>query len=451
MQTAISSKLRPHIPKHAAKWIPQVCLILFYVFIHHIIKPNYGDDLIFSQALNQTGLISFLQKRYMTWSSRLLLETALVLVLRQPLIIWATLDIGMVLVLFSGLRELLAPEKQMKDSLFLALLICVYPFFHMGSAGWVTTTVIYLWPLSLAVYAISGMARRLRGVRVQWYRYILYGMSAIFSCNNELIAVMVLAAAIAGFIYAVQIRKLYAIPVSGGVISLAGLLFALITPGNAVRMAKETITWMPDFPTFSLWDKLRIGTVSTLEHFLSIPNAVLFLFLFIIVIHAFRESRSLYKRVVGALPLLMQTAYGIYFMAEKLLITREFNYSIPEIWPADVSDMVFQGILIASFVVMILCIAFSLAWIIEDKKALFLYLFALGAGLATRLSLSFSPTVLASGTRTYMYVYFVLLALTFLLWKRGLPKKIEYLFLGSTFLGVAYNVITVYLLQRKYL
>lgn len=451
MQTPVSPGMRPQIPTRAVKWIPHACLVLFFVFIHLILKSNYGDDLYFSQALDQTGLLSFLQERYVTWSSRLLLEAALVLVLRLPLIVWGVLDIGMVLVLFSGLRELLAPEKGLKDSMILALLVCVYPFFHMGSAGWVTTTVNYLWPLSMAVYAISGMVRWIRGERIPWYRWILYGSAAVFGCNNELVAMMVLAAGGVGVIFAARTRKTIAVPLSGAAISLAGLLFTLTAPGNGVRMASETVTWMPDFPVFTLFDKLRIGAVSTLEHFLSIPSAVLFLFLLLTMVHVFQESKSFKKRAVSAMPVLIQAAYGVYFVAEKLLFTRDINYSIPEIWPISVSGVVFQGMLMASFAVMILCIAFSLAWIVKDKQTLILYLLALGAGLATRLSLSFSPTVLASSTRTYMLVYVVLLALVFLLWKRGLPKKMEYLFLGSAFLGVAYNMVTVYLMQRKYL
>ncbi len=451
MQTTTPAGLRPHILSRWTNLIPYACLVLFFSFIHFLIKSNYGDDLYYSRVLDGTGLIPWLQSQYATWSSRLLLEATLVLVLRLPIIVWITLDIGMVLLLFSSLQFLLAPAKQLRESMILALLVSMYPFFHMGSAGWATTTVIYLWPLSLAAYALGGMVRWLRGERIPWYSWLLYGSSAVYGCNNELIAMMVLAAGAAGLIYAVHNKRCLAVPLLAIVLSLGSLAFVLSAPGNSMRMASETLSWMPDFPGFSLFDKIRIGIVSTMEHFVSVPNAVLFLFLLLIAIFVYRESSSFKKRAVSALPLLIQVAYGAYFTVEKLFFTKDINYSIPELEPKSISGMMFQGTMILSFAVMILCIAFSLSWILRDKRKLVLYLLALGAGLATRLSLSFSPTVLASGTRTYMLVYIVLLAMIFLLWKRGLPKKMEYLFLGSAFLGVAYNVITVYLLQRKYI
>jgi hypothetical protein len=451
MQTTTPVDLRPHVPSRWTIWIPYACLVLFYSFIHLLLKSNFGDDLFYSQVLDSTGLIPWLQNQYNTWSSRLLLEATLVVVLRLPFIVWITLDISMVLLLFSGLQLLLSPEKQFRESMILMLLVCMYPFFHMGSAGWVTTTVIYLWPLSLAAYAMGGMARWLRGECIPWYRWLLYGASAVYGCNNELIAMMVLTAGVAGLIYAVQNKKSLVVPLLGMALSVGSLAFVLTAPGNSVRLASETATWMPNFQAFSLFDKIRIGIVSTMEHFVSIPNAVLFLFLLLIVILVFRENNTFKKRAVSALPLLIQVAYSAYFAVEKLFFTKDINYSIPEIMPESISGMIIQGLLMVSFAVMVLCIAFSLSWILRDKRKLILYLLALGTGLATRLSLSFSPTVLASSTRTYMLIYVVLLAMIFLLWKRGLPKKMEYLFLGSAFLGVAYNVVTVYLMQRKYI
>jgi hypothetical protein len=338
---------------------------------------------------------------------------------------------------------MLAPEKKLRESMILALLVCMYPFFHMGSAGWATTTVIYLWPLSLAAYALGGMARWLRGERLSWHRWLLYAISAVFGCNNELIAIMVLAAGIAGLIYAVDNKKRLAVPALAIVLPAGSLAFVLTAPGNSVRMASETLKWMPVFPDLSLLDKIRIGVVSTMEHFVSIPNAVLFLFLLLIAIHVYRESSSFKKRAVGVMPLLIQVVYGVYFSLEKLFFTKDFSYSIPDILPESMTGVLFQALMILSFAAMVLCIAFSLTWILHDKRKLILYLLALGAGLAARLSLSFSPTVLASGTRTYILVYIVLLAIIFLLWKRGLPKKMEYLSLGIAFLGVVFNLATV--------
>lgn len=444
MQLSNPEGLRPHIPSRWANWIPYACLALFFSLMHLTFKTGLGDDLYYSHILDHTSLIPWLQSQYQTWSSRLLLEATLVLVLRLPMIAWITLDTGMILLLYSGLRQVLAPDSKMRESMILALLVCMYPFFHMSSAGWVTTTVVYLWPLSLAAYAVGGMARWMRCEHIPWHRWLLYGASAIYGCNNELVAVMVLTAGAAGLLCAVQNKKRMSVPLICMAVSMGSIAFALSAPGNSLRMASEVLNWMPGFPYFSLLDKLRIGIVSTMEHFVSIPNTVLFLFLLLIAGQVCQGFNSFKKRAVSALPLLIQAAYGAYFAVEKLFFTKDINYSVPEIMPESITGMLFQGIMIFSFIATILCIAISLSWILRDKSRLILYLLFLGAGLATRLSLSFSPTVLASGTRTYMLVYILLLAMIFLLWKRGLSKKMEYLFLGFAFLGVAYNLVTVF-------
>ncbi len=424
-----------------SKWLPYIFLAIFFALIHLLIRTNYGDDLFFRHALDHKELVPWLADRYRTWSSRLLLETVLVLVLRLPAIFWVIFDIGFALLLYSGLRQMLSHDKTLKDNILLALLLCTYPFFHMGSAGWVTTTVNYFWPLSLAAFASGGIAQWLRGEHIPWYRWPAYTAAVVFGCNNELIAIMILAAGIAVLFYAAWTKMALYVPLSGIALSMGSLAFALTAPGNGMRMAAETLNWMPDFPTFSLMDKLRIGIVSTVEHYLSIPNVVLLLFLLLIAIQVFRESSSLKKRLVGVLPIIIQVACGTYFSVEKLFITRAFKYSAPDI--KNFSGTLFQGMMIASFLILILCIAASLFWILRDNKKVFFYLLALGTGLSTRLSLSFSPTVLASGTRTYMLVYFVLLGMIFLLWKRGLSKKTEYILLCIAFLGMIFNVLTV--------
>ncbi len=434
-----------------ARALPYTLLLAVSLVIHLILRPNYGDDLYFHNVLNGTSLLPWLQMRYATWSSRLLTEAVLVMLLRLPALLWAVIDMAMLLLLYISMKRVLAPMASWKEDLILALLLCCYPYSHMGSAGWITTTVMYWWPLSTAAYALSGMARSLRGEPISWYRGVMYALGLLYGCGNELAAVMVLVAGAAGLTCAISKKRSAVFPVTGIVISLGGILFTLTAPGNAQRLISETLTWMPDFGKMSLIDKLRVGFISTFEHFVSIPNAVLFLLTLLVCLQTFGNTKDWIKRAVGLVPLSIQMAYTAYFLVEKVFITKDLRYAVPVLWPSGGGAILFQVLLALAFLVMIVCLAVSLYWNLPDKSAFLLLLAALGAGLAARLSLSFSPTVLVSGTRTYLFLYMALIAAAFMLWRKGLPKRLEAMCFGAAALGIMYSIADVLIRQSYHL
>src|SRR5512136_481978 len=131
-------------PKNMQRWkafLP-ICLLLAYqLVLHIIIQPTFGDDAALVKGIGKAGLIPWLLNQYQTWSSRLLLESVLALMLQLPAFIWKLTNIAMVLLTYCSLRSLLTAEMKLKESVALALLLCCYPFYHMCSAGWITTTV----------------------------------------------------------------------------------------------------------------------------------------------------------------------------------------------------------------------------------------------------------------------------------------------------------------------
>ncbi len=198
-------------------------------------------------------------------------------------------------------------------------------------------------------------------------------------------------------------------------------------------------------------DKLRVGFVSTFEHFVSVPNAILFLLTLLVCLQTFGNTKDWKKRAVGLAPLLIQSVYSAYFFVEKVFVTRDLSYAEPELWPSGMEAVLFQALLALAFLSMMTCLAVSLYWSFPDKSSFWRLLVVLGAGLATRLSLAFSPTVLASGTRTYLFLYMALIAAAFSLWRMGLPKRLESLCFGVAALGTVYNIADVFIRQSHHL
>ena len=94
-----------------------------------------------------------------------------------------------------------------------------------------------------------------------------------------------------------------------------------------------------------------------------------------------------------------------------------------------------------------LSILFSLYVILENKKTYLLTLFILTLGFASRMIMSFSPTIWVSGPRTCIFMYFSIIITIFILYqevyakvKRELSFVDEVIFVLSAllFLGNTY-------------
>ncbi|MDD3137771.1 MAG: hypothetical protein PHX08_02215 [Lachnospiraceae bacterium] len=102
--------------------------------------------------------------------------------------------------------------------------------------------------------------------------------------------------------------------------------------------------------------------------------------------------------------------------------------------------------MILLFAVLIGVIALTLYWLVEDR---FLYgelMLVFAQGFATRMVVSFSPTMYASSTRIYIYLYFsfifVIATLVELL-KDHFGKKIWALLMVIMIAGAGVNYITL--------
>ena len=140
------------------------------------LKLGGGDDYYFMTCLDDTSFGAFMVKRWYGWSSRLVIEGVLVLVLQQPILVWKVLDI-LVSVLIAWLlcgffcsgygkhgsgssiqtdKNTLSGTRTVVPLTSLILFLCLllsYDFREMDSAGYMTTTINYWWPLAALMVA----------------------------------------------------------------------------------------------------------------------------------------------------------------------------------------------------------------------------------------------------------------------------------------------------------
>ena len=130
---------------------------------HLVIKISAGDDVVYFQTLmDGRSIWEILAHRYATWSSRMAIEFVLIPLVQVPWL-WKILDIIVFTLIPVLLYRLLFlnPEKYLDMECNInktagKWLVCafmlLYPFSDMVSAGWIATTVNYLWPLLGLLY-----------------------------------------------------------------------------------------------------------------------------------------------------------------------------------------------------------------------------------------------------------------------------------------------------------
>lgn len=143
---------------------PLVTFTLIIVIEHLVMREYVGDAVNqFSHYLDQHSLLSVLRYRYMTWSSRTLIEATLFVFSHGfHWTTWIVIDIVMEVVIWLTLAEL----TRIRNPWILTSLVLIYPMSEMGSAGWMATTINYLWPLAMMLVAAVPLSRMYRGQKL---------------------------------------------------------------------------------------------------------------------------------------------------------------------------------------------------------------------------------------------------------------------------------------------
>ena len=226
---------------------------------------------------------------------------------------------------------LLVHDKYKKENLLVLALFAIYPYMHVGSAGWICTSLNYMWPMATLLYALSGAARHERGEELSQGRYLLYGLAMVFTANCEMSATVLV------FAGAYMLLRYYAtkkvseeadLPRIGYgaavlLIGLVGLTFAMTAPGNGERTAMEAINWMPEFPDLNMSQKFRLCAVFVFEHFVMIPDVPFFLFSLLLCFTGWQkdaengQSRTTagqtIRRIIALIPLAIDVAFTAYY------------------------------------------------------------------------------------------------------------------------------------------
>lgn len=243
--------------------------ILLYILYSRVGLGQYGqDDIYFLEKVHEyPQLLDFLAFRYHTWTSRLLAEGALMLVLKY--VFWlfpilmatcATL-LPLLLVRLATGRPFWALSPTHMYGTF-ALMQLIPQSVKIPAEYWITGSFVYLLPACLAVVLCIAFRDVLFSQHTRFrYPAFMAAITLVFFNEQWAVAALVFGCVVLVILVGKQ-RSFVGLPKWLFVVLLLlifTILFASQAPGNAARMVKETVIWFPLFSTLTFWDKIMNG------------------------------------------------------------------------------------------------------------------------------------------------------------------------------------------------
>lgn len=381
-------------------------LFVFLIVLHSFFKLGVGDDVYFSNTVI-SNIFGFLGFRYQEWSSRILIEFVLVIMCHLPHFCWYIMDSLMILLVVYAMNKLFV-RKDIYFVIVAFLLFFLYPFSQMKEAGWYATTINYLWPMACALFSLIPLKNAFYGVKDKKIMYLLYSLATVFACSQELICALLFGIYLIYIIFLYKKQKINKFVMFQLFLIIVSIFVFILCPGNTVRKIDEIEHRYTAYAGFTVFQKVILGLFSTFAFIFEEYHLALIVLLFLL---HFMGSKSTNKflKINSALPLIMY--FGYKLVPSSLYLKHYFTSFMGQL------DIFYvftkSNMLIILFITMfVLSIAINLYFILKNSKSIYVKLtpvIVLLAGILSRVMMGFSPTIYASGKRTFVFYHFCLI------------------------------------------
>lgn len=413
-----------NLRKHTSLFLYYSPYLIYFVVLfmyHKWANINTGDDVFFAQVLDSQTAFSFLNDRYNSWSSRIVIELVLIYVAHYSQIFKFVDIIINMSVLHSTF--VLCNLRNIRSRLFVLSLFMMYNLRDMRSAGWVATMVNYMWVIAaLCIFAI--ILRRIAEKKtIHIYQYLLFVPLLLFAGSHEQ-SVLILVSELLVCLFVMKTKyNIISKPLILSLLSCAVMLIViLLCPGNANRMQKAIEICYPEIVNQNAAEKAILGLIRFHSLFIRNLSHIFVSFGVIIFLHSLTQTQRPYRRLkvfIASVPLLVTIAYLLVYI---------FNSSLGALFPSpfeprgiDYSQFIFYPPVLTSLLVLL---SITIYIFLSFNKSIFVaYILLFGACVASQVMLGFSPTLYASGARTSVFLYFAFVFLTGLLFNDIKCKK----------------------------
>lgn len=388
--------------------------IVIAVFSLFMNSDRMDDVTLYGDIMEYCPLLTWLEYRWDTWTSRVLLDGVSVLMIAWNIWIFRIINWCMWMLLIYSIAELLQIQKNKQLSYILILAFLIYPFKVIGSVGWCNVGVIYVWTSALGCYAITSYTKLHRDAekynkKMKLFFAVSMCIAAVFAGNQEMVCAILCA--VFGMLWLLTWKKadrFYRIVVSMQFLLVVGKLLVILTcKGNYIRKMQEAERWMPEYVDFTFLDKLSIGITDTINGLFVRESFLCLLFAIAVCMAVFARTRLLSFRCVALVPVLfmMGTRFAPNLVQNEFTYLENFWKYMPTLRQNDFSNMDQETVIgLLMWLAVFACLILSVYITCENFQEMAFYSIVLGSGLATRVVVGFSPSVYVSGSRTFYFL-----------------------------------------------
>lgn len=361
--------------------------------------------------MQDTAYLDFLKLRYDNWTSRLIIETALVNCYAFNFGLWRVLDVVALVVIAESLVYICVPQKKYAVFVYAVILFCT-DWMSLRSTGWGATTVNYLWPLAASMPAFV-IAKKIRdGLPISKKAIVGSLLFLIFATNQEQVCAWLFGLSLSFLLYRIvknrRLTKNDSYIIISVLICAASLVFILTCPENKVRFAVAVDVCFPQYPSLSFFEKVQLGILTIFTYYFTLWRNIVIVPLCVILTFALRaKNRRLFMAQVALDAFILMNFVLWVLTREKWLLA---NNKLPQF--AGLSRI---AVLCECAVLVIIGVVllYQIVAASSSKSLGLLNVFFLVAGFCSAFIIAFSPTVYASGDRCYLFLSYTMFFVTF--------------------------------------
>ena len=383
-----------------------VFLSVAFLFCLCMIFISYSNDDAVYRSLGLSECISTVAVQgYYTWSSRLLINGVWMMILHGGRIVFG-LYMGLsIFALLKAIEALFVRKPSNEFDLFVAVIVMLYPWQILSTAGWVATATSYFGPVAFGIAALIPIRRIYDGDSISLPAFAGYCICLIYGANLEQMMAVLLAAYIVALIWFTANKRLDLQIIILTCLSIVSAIYTLTCPGNSARSYSEVNNWFPTYPMFDSVDKMDLGITTTL-HWMFFENNLLIIFICVMLAFLVWERYDNYFfRAISAIPATicvlvgpLQTVAASFFPYLAALANPAHTNGS---FTVEKQGLGLGAMQFAAMLFICICVLLSLILLNDTVQSFLVCCVLVCAGVGSRIVMGFSPTIYASNTRTY--------------------------------------------------
>lgn len=393
----------------------KIYIILFSILlVVHIFLPlNWSDDAVFLKKSADKDILTFLNGSARPFTD------GLTYIFSRNQWLWRIFN-PLVLSTAVWAVHKTSPLKVKNNTTTLICFAVIFPTFVLVDAGFIATTVNYLWPVTFGILNLIPIINSFYGLKTNKLFLVFLIPLLAYATNMQQLCAVLLAVFIISNLYFIFIKKTFKpYLILQFLITLAGTFYSLFAnfSGDNSRMLRETNRYFPGFGELKFFEKFELGFSSTFYCMtMELKQAFIgFIILSVfLIIMMFKTNKKSHQKALSIIPAVFSISFSVFSLIPNnnstFINVLSGGMQHPRLEKATYSFEIVPDIF---FLIICLILMYNIWILINDLNNKILAEFIFLLGLGSRILMGFSPTVWASGYRTYciFFISFIYISL----------------------------------------